>query len=455
MSGMVLIVGILLVTALLITLLVNRQFNQYVSSAYLKGMDGYYEEMTQALVDSNGADVMAIGTSAAAEGYYVELLSEEGEMVYASQNISAMTMMGRSVSLLQMKNMPMYSGIEVKSWAIDVEGAEYLLNIGYDTGEGLSEDARRFKNSVYLGILVAFIIGIFFSYIGSRLMAKPISEDILFLKEGVKKIQSGQLSHRFDNHSSVGEISDLKQSMNDMAVTLLEQEELRKDLVSTVSHEVKTPLTVLKSQIDAFVDGIHQPTEDKLLKCKDEIVRLESLMARMEDYDTYAQASYVLNQSEFSMSEEIEALAIILKPQFDKKDLTLKMTFEEKGIIRTDRNKLRQIMYNLLSNAYKFSHESTVVRIRAAIKDRGLVIDVANKGLMIEDQEQKAVFDPRYRADNANSKDPHGKGLGLHISQGLAEFLGGSLELVRSNEEETMFRLKLKDVLVQKGSSND
>lgn len=451
MSGMILIVGILSLTALLITLLVNTQFSQYVASGYLNGMDDYYHQVAKALEEGSGDDVIDIGTSAVTEGYYVEILSEGGQILYASQNISAITMMGRNVSLLQMKNMPMFSGIEVKSWAIDTGDSEYLLNIGYDTGEGLSEDARRFKNSVYVGILTALIAGVIFSYIGSRIMANPISEEILALKEGARRIQSGQLTHRFETESSVDEISELKQSMNEMAATLLEQEELRKDLVSTVSHEVKTPLTILKSQIDAFVDGIHTPTEDRLIKCKDEIVRLESLMARMEDYDSFSQSSYVLNLSEFSIREEMEALSMILKPQFDKKYLSMALSVEKEGVIRTDRNKLRQIMYNLLSNAYKFSNERTVLQIETAFNEKNLVIDITNQGLVIDDQDQRAIFDPRYRAGNANSKDPYGKGLGLHISRGLVEFLDGSLQLIKSSEEETVFRLILFDVYVQEG----
>ena len=445
-SGMIQIASILVITALLITVFVNRQFNQYVTSGYLEGMDKYHNQIRQSLDLDQGDELTTIGSTAVTEGYYLEILSESSDIIYASQNISSKSMMGRGVSLLQMKNMPMYSGLEVKSWAIETMDASYLLNIGYDLDEGLSEDARRFKYSVYGGIFLALLIGILFSYIGSRLLAKPMVKEIKGLKDGAKKIQLGQLSYRFEEASSIHEISELKISMNQMAATLLEQEEIRKELVATVNHEVKTPLTVLKSQIDAFTDGIQVPTSDSLKKCKDEIIRIETLMSRMEDYDQFTGENQVLNLSTFSLKEEVLALSTILQPQFDKKSLAFTATIVGDSWIQTDRYKLRQILYNLLSNAYKFSNEGTGIGIQVSIHDHNYIIDVSNQGLIIDGKEEKLIFDARYRAGNANKKDPHGRGLGLHISRTLANCLKGRLSLVQSNEEATVFRLTIEDM---------
>lgn len=219
-SGMALVIGILAVTAILITVLVDRKFNNYLVSAYTNDIDMYHQQMSSALETGNGDDVVNIGTTAATEGYYIEILSEEGNIMYASPNITSMSMMGRAVSLLQMKKMPMYSNVEVKSWVIESGQTRYLLNIGYDMDIGLSEDAQVFKNSVYMGIFFALVIGIIISYIGSKWLSKPMVDEIVDLKDGAKNIRSGQLSHRFDIHSTVTEISELKQAMNDMATNL-------------------------------------------------------------------------------------------------------------------------------------------------------------------------------------------------------------------------------------------
>lgn len=447
-SSMVLIISVLAITTVLIITSVNRQFNQYVSSDFLAGMDSIYEDISSILLEGTFEDLDTIGSSAVTEGYFVEVLSEKGDMQYASQNMAATNMMGRSISLLQMENMPMYSGMEVKSWVIETRGTAYLLNIGYLVGDGLSEDAQRFKTSVYLGVAMALITGIGLAYIGSRIMAKPMIKDMRSLKEGVESIQDGQLQHRFETGSSVVEIQALKDSINDMASTLLVQEELRKELVATVSHEVKTPLTVLKSQIDAFIDGIYEPSPERLSKCRDEILRLEVLLENMDNFEAFSASQHVLNLSDFSMKEELEALSVILKPQFDKKDLVLRLCVEDDSLIHTDRYKLRQVIYNLLSNAYKFSDEGTEVVVTGIVNSNDLILEVKNQGLIIKDQDQGAIFEPRFRAPNANMKDPHGKGLGLHISKTLFEALGGEMRLLGSDEVETVFQLVLYDAMI-------
>lgn len=448
-SSMVLVISILGLTTVLIITLVNRQFNQYVTSDFLAGMDIIREDVSQALIEDEVDQIEKIGSSAVVDGYFVEIVSENGDVYYVSPNIASTNMMGRNVSLLQMENMPMYSGIKVKSWVIESSESSYLLNIGYIAGDGLSEDARRFKNSVYLGIILALIIGIGLSYIGSRLLAKPLRDDMKELQEGVAKIQTGELHHRFDTDSSVSEIEELKESINKMASNLLNQEEMRKDLVATVSHEVKTPLTVLKSQIDAFIDGTFSPSTERLNKCKDEIVSLERLMESMDNFNEFSASNYLLSQSVFSIKEELEALSIILKPQFDRKALTMKVSIEEDVNIKTDRYKLRQVIYNLLSNAYKFSFEGTVVDVAGTLDSEDLILEVRNQGLIIKEKDQVSIFQPRYRAADADSKDPHGKGLGLHISRTLLEALGGRIELIQSSEDETVFRVVLNHVRVQ------
>lgn len=445
-GSMILVISILGLTTLLIITLVNRQFDQYVTSDFLSQMDDIHEAVSLALSEGEGEEMEKIGSSAVVDGYYVEILTEDGDLYYVSPNIASSNMMGRSVSLLQMKNMPMYSGIEVKSWVIESSEPLYLLNIGYMAGDGLSEDAGRFKRSVYLGILMALITGVGLSYMGSRVLAKPLIVDMHELQDGVVKIQSGALHHRFETESSVKEIEGLKHSINEMASTLLNQEEVRKDLVATVSHEVKTPLTVLKSQIDAFMDGIHSPTPERLNQCKDEIIRLERLLESMNDFDEFSTSNYLMNRSEFSIKEELEALSIILKPQFDRKGLSMKVSVLEEVHIRTDRYKLRQVVYNLLSNAYKFSFEGTEVDITGTLDGDDLILEVRNQGLIIKEKDQVSIFEPRYRASDADAKDPHGKGLGLHISRTLMEVLGGRIELVKSSEAETVFRVVLHDV---------
>ncbi len=280
LGSMILIFSTLLMTAVLVTYLVNRQFDQYLTEAHEGNLERLQIEVSTLLQSGVDESLDDIGLFAVTEGYYLEVMNEEGTTLYASQNINAVNMMGREVSLLQMQNMPMYSGIEVLSYAIaGKNGQNYLLNLGFDRKAGLSGDAARFKTTVYYGIAAAMCLALTVGSVLSYVLAKPVAGDIAKAADAAEAIISGDKSGRLEEKASVTEVAKLNSSMNRMSKVLSEQEDLRRNLIETVSHEVKTPLTVLKTQIDAFIDGIYEPELLRLEKCRDEIIRLEGWIA--------------------------------------------------------------------------------------------------------------------------------------------------------------------------------
>ncbi len=167
----------------------------------------------------------------------------------------------------------------------------------------------------------------------------------------------------------------------------------------------------------------------------------------MADYDNFSRKGYVLNLSRFNVGAELEALKMILTPQFSKKSMTIDLEQLPDVVVMSDRYKFRQIMYNLLSNAFKFSDEETEVLVRMTTEDNRIRIEVINKGLLIDQDDSDRIFDARYRAENANDKDPHGKGLGLSISTSLASFMEGKLYLKDNSKGTTVFCLELPKMI--------
>ncbi len=195
-----------------------------------------------------------------------------------------------------------------------------------------------------------------------------------------------------------------------------------------------------------------KPTPEKFQNCYDEILRLENLLANIDQVNDLNTQNMVLSVSAFKLVEEIKSISDVLKPQFQKKEMVVELGSDEEIIVEMDRYKLRQVMYNLLSNAYKFSETQSHVTIMIHKKDELVEIEVRNKGLLVPREEQQRLFESRYRAAGANAYDPHGKGLGLKITRELVVFMGGKSN---SSKVTKNIRVLLSDYLKSKGIMSD
>lgn len=443
--GTVLIIVIsLALTGTLSTLLINRQFNYYLLTEHNRIIEQIKSDAENILENNSLSALKEMDLYVASSNYFVEIIDDTGQTVYLSSNFSSGTMMGRRTSLSKIRNMPMYSMFQVDSFIMSItNGKQYLLNIAYNSELSKAEDAAKFISTLYQSIILSFFISVLFGVILSVFISKTISNSIVNVSSKAKAIISGNyISEKFDAIGIV-EIDSLNESMCKLEATLSNQEALRKDIVETLSHEVKTPLTVLKSHIDGFADGVFQPDEKRLLKCRDEILRIEDLMKRIDELEDLSSAGFVMNYSSFYIDEELSNVSQILEPQFRKRHMSIENLFGEHIQVELDRYKLRQILYNLLSNAYKFSDENSMVKIQGTTENSLLTIHVENRGLVVPKDEWERIFESHYRSSHADKYSPHGKGLGLKISKNLAEFLGGNLTLLKSDDDSTVFSLVL------------
>ena len=445
---MVLVIGTLMITMAVFLLILNTRFDAYVQGTQLDEVEKMAQQIKDELLintDLEGATqaLEALKLLVVAEGYYYEVLDQDGDLIYSTGNINGPGMMTSEISILKMQHMPMYTQLEIKSYIIEKDDNQYLINLGYVPVDGLSDEASKFISTIYITTGITLIIAIFFALILTNVFTKPIVLDVKQLQRMAKNIGSGRFTDQYEIHSNVEEITVLSEEMKHMAKILREQESLRRDLVETVSHEVKTPRTILKSQIEAISDGIYEADAASMKVLTDEIGRIEQLLARMDANNDLLANKYIVNRQLFSLDDELLAIRETLNPQFEKKDILLKIVGEEAGFIESDPFKLRQVLYNLLSNAYKFADVSTEVFIQVE-KIKGtdsISVSIENRGLVIPEEEKDHIFESHYRTENAKKQDPYGKGLGLGIISNLMNVLGGQIILRESNALRTVFTI--------------
>lgn len=292
--------------------------------------------------------------------------------------------------------------------------------------------------SVSFGILIAFTMIVYFA----RKFIQPINR----IDEVAKLMIEGNYQVG-TNVQQKDEIGDLSRNIDELAVRLDRSraetenlEHLRNDFISNMSHELKTPVTVMKSSLEALVSGVirEDEVEDYHKLLYEEISVLERLVADLMELNT-------VKNKHFPMNFQVEDLISILKDATRSQ----RILAEEKGIklvldiedsyfmMECDYTRLRQMLITVINNGIKYSHPSGIVNIKEWRDSDEIRIQVINRGKPIEPKERELLFESFYRAKDTSEK---GFGLGLAIAKEIAVRHGITLHIVDGSEaEETIF----------------
>lgn len=439
----------LLITGITSTYMIDRRFNLYLLKEHEEKIDNIRSIIGSAIGEKPMApDFEGIGLTsyAISEGYVIEVFDLKNNLLYTTGMYPLMGhkknghMMGPMMGRM-FKNM-------FESYNEDVYPLVYKkkeigkITIGYLGASNISKEAMSFKLTLYQSIIIsslmAVMISVFISIIISRQLGIPIKK----ITQASRGIKEGDLSIRTDIKTNINEISELSSSINNLADTLQQQETLRSRLTSDMAHEIRTPLTTIKSHIEAFIDGVWNPTPEKLEDCYDEVTRLHGLVENLEDINKLEKMNYVLNKSNFKMDDELERIVNSLIPQSVKKNLKINLDSKTPLEVFMDRDKFKQIMYNLLSNAFKYSYEDGVVNIKSYLEDSSLSISIEDYGIGICEGDLPHIFEHLYRGDSSRTRATGGSGIGLTITKTLVEVHGGTIEVESTVKKGTLFTIK-------------
>jgi two-component system phosphate regulon sensor histidine kinase PhoR len=207
-------------------------------------------------------------------------------------------------------------------------------------------------------------------------------------------------------------------------------ENLRKDFVANVSHELKTPLTAIKGCAETLLSGALEDREHGpgfARSIYDQAVRLENLVADLLKI-SYAEAGRVsLEKAPVDLGELVAAVAGGLRAVLALKKVSVSSQVPAGLSVSADRNKLSQVLINLMDNAAKYNREGGAIKV-TAVPDGGFVkVSVEDEGAGIPAGHLPHIFERFYRVDKARSRELGGTGLGLSIVKHLVELHGGSV----------------------------
>jgi len=298
--------------------------------------------------------------------------------------------------------------------------------------------------TIVVAVVMCFIVCAFTMVFGGFALwheAHYITSPIIKISEGVQKVAEGDFSVQFEfkrNHKRkkvspyIDELDELAKNFNRMARELNGMDYMRKDFMSNVSHEIKTPVAAITGFSEILLDGGLNEEDQKeyLTYLNEESLRLSRLcenMLRMSKLDN--QIIVDLMQTVI-IDEQLRRCIISLVEKWPEKEIKFELQLEKCSII-SDYDLLFQVWTNLIDNAIKYSKQQCNICITANIDNGLLKVLIRDEGIGIPAGKQKKIFDKFYQCEESHKKQ--GSGLGLSIVKRIVELLNGSISFV-SNE---------------------
>ena len=353
----------------------------------------------------------------------VPLLDEKGTPLQVRPSDIQLVLAGEKVTDLHRTEASLSHDVQLPMIGLpfQVEGQPYALFV---TMEPNSADAEL-MNSIHLMYALILFIGSFLILIAARYLVKPI----VHLTEATRRMARGEFDVEVPTKRQ-DEIGILSASFNQMAKELGKLDQMRRDFVSNVSHEIGSPLT----SITGFTKALKQKklSEESRLRyltiIEEESERLYRLSQNLLQLSHLQQESMPLRPDTFRLDEQLRKVVIALAPHWEAKHIDIDLHLEPL-VITADEDQLSQVWINLLNNSIKFTPADGMIRITAVIKDDHRIVSITDNGMGIPEAERTDIFKPFYKVDKARNSAGKGNGLGLSIVKQIIDMHRGDIRV--------------------------
>ncbi|MFD6506934.1 MULTISPECIES: sensor histidine kinase [unclassified Bacillus (in: firmicutes)] len=293
------------------------------------------------------------------------------------------------------------------------------------------DEAVQMVQDYYIYI-VAFVVVLIF--LASFYYSKQIAKPLLKINDTTKKIAHLDFTEKIPI-TSKDEIGDLSQNINTLSNKLhshigqLEQdiekerklEKTRKEFISGVSHELKTPLSIMKSCISILKDGVAEHKKDYYFQAMEkEVDKMDILILDMLELAKFESGTYKMKKDSFYIDTAIEDICEYLSVEIEKKELRVHKNIRSFEVI-ANQSRIEQVIVNFITNAIRYTPNKEDIIISTVDEKDRIKVCIENKGTHIEEEQLDKIWDRFYRVDAARHRSQGGTGLGLAISKNILE----------------------------------
>ena len=291
---------------------------------------------------------------------------------------------------------------------------------------------------IYVTILV-LILSLIISYFISKVISKPIVK----INESAKKMASGDYKTKFEIDENIKELNELVDTLNETCNELSKTDEVRRELLANVSHDLKTPLTMIKAYSEMIKDISYDDKEktfEYLNTIIDETNRLNLLVNDILDLSKLQSNIDDLNIQKNDINELIKNIV----DHFKYSDVSIEYNGIPNTIVEIDKKKIEQVIYNLISNAINYVGEDNKIIVNLTKEKEYYLIEVIDHGNGINEKDLEFIWDKYYKTDKTHNRNTIGTGLGLSIVKNILEQHKFEYGVKSKKNKGTTFYFKIK-----------
>jgi two-component system phosphate regulon sensor histidine kinase PhoR len=217
---------------------------------------------------------------------------------------------------------------------------------------------------------------------------------------------------------------------------------MRRDFISNLSHELRTPVSVIRANSETLLDGALENKKDAKVFSKailHNAERLSSMVADLIDLSRIDYGDLKFNVTTINLDSFIDSFIASMESVTKKKSISLMYTSNHSSLIKADSQALERVMNNLIDNAFKYSPKNSLIEISTSENNEYIKVMVSDNGSGIAKSDQVYIFDRFYRTASARASDNQGSGLGLAIVKNLINSLNGEVGVNNRSEGGTVF----------------
>lgn len=448
------IVLVSLITVALISLLsnflINLKFKDYVknqnkeyASELKSAINGFYDPDTGEW-DYNM--IHAKGMTALYDGYIMKVYDNSEHKIWDAEdcdsNLCDQVMMDITKSMKE-KYHNVQGAFVSNNYDLNQNGKKIgSITISYYGPFFFNEGDFRFLSALNTILVGVGIFSLIFSIIIGWLLARKISRPITKTIDITREIAEGNYDISFEGTTKMHELDELAHSINHLAGSLNEQERLRKQLTADVSHELRTPLTSVSTHLEAMTEGLWEPTKDRLKGCMEEIDRMTKIVKDLERLAEVESDNLRLNKTSVNIADIISNVIKNFEMELNNKNLEINFSGEA-GNILVDKDRITQVVVNLISNAIKYTPDNGKITIQLSQTENEVILNVQDNGIGIDSGDLPFIFERFYRADKSRNRKTGGAGIGLAIVKSVVKAHNGSIEVSSNIDEGSCFTVKL------------
>ncbi len=304
-----------------------------------------------------------------------------------------------------------------------------------------------FLSSVHQSLVWVGLIILLVALAVSYLLARSITIPLRKLSQAAQQIEQGHLGETVQVTAN-DEVGHLAVIFNRMSETLAANNQLRRQLLANIAHELRTPLAIIQGNLEAMVDGVIAPNKEQLSSLHEEAVRLNRLIRDLRDLSLAEVRQLVLEKESIDLSQLLTRTVSMLRPLAEEKHLSINLILAENlPQVTVDVDRMCQVFYNILGNAIRYSPSDGEIEVAASLLAEKtaswLKVTVKDHGPGISPEDLPHVFDHFYRGDKSRDRKSGGSGIGLAIVKQLVENHGGQVRVESVAGDGSLFQVLL------------